>query len=68
MQGFHLVREIREVREVREFVRGPGKVREIRDILEKVREKPGNKIFIHAIFNFNKKIICTQKCVQLNCI
>ena len=36
---------------VREFARGSAKVREIRDFLEKVREKLGKKVFfIHAIF------------------
>ena len=43
---------VREVTESQGI--GPGKSRE--------------KIFIHAISNFNKKIISTQKCLQLNCI
>ena len=54
---------------VREFGKGLGKVREIRDLLEnkKIKEK-SRKFLSMQIFNINKKIICTQKCVQLNCI
>ena len=33
---------------VREFVNGSGKVRKVRDIFEKVREKSGKKIFVHV--------------------
>ena len=54
----------------REFGRESRKVRKIRDFLEnkKVREK-SRKFLSMQIFNINKKkIICTQKCVQLNCI
>ena len=35
---------------VKEFARGSEKAREIRDFLEKVSEKSGKKVFIHAIF------------------
>ena len=50
-----------KLEKVREFVRGPGKVREVKDFSEKVREKSENKIFIHLqFFNFNEKIICMQ--------
>ena len=34
----------------REYARASGKVREIRDFLEEVRENSVKKIFIHAIF------------------
>ena len=44
IHGFH------SVREVMEFFRGSGKAREIRDYLEKLSEKPGKKLFTHAIF------------------
>ena len=35
---------------VRESVRGSRKVKEIRDFLEKVKEKSGKKIFVYTIF------------------
>ena len=47
--------DFHSIRKVREFVKGSWK-------------SQGRKFLSMQIFNFNKKIICTQKFVQLNCI
>ena len=50
--GFHLVRKSGEARK---FYRGSGKVKEIKDFLEKVGESQGRKFLFMQLCNFNKK-------------
>ena len=47
---------------------GSGKSEKVRKFFRGSGKSQGRKFLSMQIFNFNKKVICTQKCVQLNCI
>ena len=47
---------------------GAGKSEKVRELVRGSKKSQGRKFLSMQIFNFNKKVICTQKCVQLNCI
>ena len=47
---------------------GSGKSGKVRGFVKGSGKSQGWKFLSMQIFNFNKKVICTQKCVQLICI